>query len=79
RGSVKVRAKYAYDKSYNCIDITQIPPTATSEAIIDKIVELVKANKIRELSDVRDETDRKGLRITLDLKRGTDPDKLMTK
>ncbi len=79
RGSVKVRAKYTYDKAYNCIDITEIPPTATSEAIIDKIVELVKANKIRELSDVRDETDLKGLRITLDLKRGTDPDKLMTK
>lgn len=79
RGSVKVRAKYKYDKSYNCIDITEIPPTTTSEAIIDKIVELVKANKIKELSDLRDETDLKGLRITLDLKRGVDPDKLMTK
>lgn len=79
RGSVKVRAKYTYDKSYNCIDITEIPPTTTSEAIIDKIVELVKGNKVKELSDVRDETDLKGLRITLDLKRGIDPDKLMTK
>ncbi|MFR5875953.1 MAG: DNA gyrase subunit A [Eubacterium sp.] len=79
RGSVKVRAKYKYDKSYNCIDITQIPPTTTSEAIIDKIVELVKSNKIKELSDLRDETDLKGLRITLDLKRGVDPDVLMTK
>ena len=79
RGSVRVRAKYTYDKSYNCIDITEIPPTTTSEAIIDKIVELVKANKIKELSDVRDETDLKGLRITLDLKRGTDADKLMQK
>lgn len=79
RGSVKVRAKYTYDKAYNCIDITEIPPTTTSEAIIDKIVELVKGNKVRELSDVRDETDLKGLRITLDLKRGIDPDKLMTK
>lgn len=79
RGSVKVRAKYTYDKKYNCIDITEIPPTTTSEAIIDKIVELVKANKVKELSDLRDETDLKGLRITLDLKRGTDPDKLMTK
>lgn len=79
RGSVKVRAKYTYDKAYNCIDITEIPPTTTSEAIIDKIVELVKANKVKELSDVRDETDLKGLRITLDLKRGIDPDKLMTK
>lgn len=79
RGSVKIRAKYTYDKSYNCIDITEIPPTTTSEAIIDKIVELVKGNKVKELSDVRDETDLKGLRITLDLKRGIDPDKLMTK
>ena len=79
RGSVKVRAKYTYDKSYNCIDITEIPPTTTSEAIIDKIVELVKSNKVKELSDLRDETDLKGLRITLDLKRGTDPDKLMMK
>ncbi|MBE6741756.1 MAG: topoisomerase IV [Ruminococcaceae bacterium] len=79
RGSVKVRAKYKYDKSYNCIDITEIPPTTTSEAIIDKVVELVKSNKVKELSDIRDETDLKGLRITLDLKRGTDPDALMTK
>jgi DNA gyrase subunit A len=79
RGSVKVRSKYKYDKTYNCIDITEIPPTTTSEAIIDKIVELVKANKIKELSDVRDETDLKGLRITLDLKRGVDPDAFMTK
>lgn len=79
RGSVKVRSKYSYDKKFNCIDITEIPPTTTSEAIIDKIVELVKSNKVKELSDIRDETDLKGLRITLDLKRGTDPDKLMTK
>lgn len=79
RGSVKVRAKYTYDKSYNCIDITQIPPTTTSEAIIDKVVELVKTNKVKEISDIRDETDLKGLRITLDLKRGVDPDTFMTK
>ncbi len=79
RGSIKIRAKYSYDKSYNCIDITQIPPTTTSEAIIDKIVELVKNNKVKELSDVRDETDLKGLRITIDLKRGVNPDMLMTK
>ncbi len=77
KGSVKIRAKYSYDKSYNCIDITEIPPTATSEAIIDKIVELAKANKVKEISDIRDETDLKGLKITIDLKRGTDPDKLM--
>lgn len=79
RGSVKVRAKYKYDKSYNCIDITEIPPTTTSEAIIDKIIELAKANKVKEISDVRDETDLKGLKITIDLKRGVEPDKLMMK
>ena len=79
RGSVRVRAKYSYDKKYNCIDITQIPPTTTSEAIIDKIVELVKTNKIKEINDVRDETDLSGLRITIDLKRGIAPDKFMAK
>ncbi len=79
RGSVKVRARYSYDKSYNCVDITQIPPTTTSEAVIDKIIELVKANKIKEISDVRDETDLKGLKITIDLKRGTDPERLMAR
>ena len=77
RGSVKVRAVYEYDKSGNCIDIKQIPPTTTSEAIIDKIIELIKAGKIKEISDIRDETDKTGLKITVDLKRGTDPDKLM--
>ena len=79
RGGFKVRAKYAYDKSNNCIDITEIPPTTTAEAIIDKIIEKVKANAIREISDIRDETDKKGLKITIDLKRGTDADKLMQK
>lgn len=79
RGSVKVRSKYSYDKSANCIDITQIPPTTTSEAIIDKVIELVKGNKIKEISDIRDETDLKGLKITIDLKRGVDADKLMTR
>ncbi len=79
RGSVKVRSRYTYDKSYNCIDITQILPTTTSEAIIDKIIELAKANKIKEISDIRDETDLKGLKITIDLKRGVDADKLMAR
>lgn len=79
RGSVKVRAKYTYDKKYNCIDITQIPPTTTSEAVIDKVVELVKSNKVKEISDIRDETDLSGLKITIDLKRGIDPDKFMLK
>lgn len=79
RGSFKVRAKYTYDRSSNCIDITEIPPTTTVEAIIDKIVELVKGSKIREISDVRDETDLSGLKLTIDLKRSTDPEKLMAK
>lgn len=79
RGSVKVRARYTYDKKYNCIDITQIPPTTTSEAIIDKVIELVKTNKVKEISDIRDETDLSGLKITIDLKRGVNPDTFMTK
>lgn len=79
RGGFKVRAKYSYDKSNNCIDITEIPPTTTAEAIIDKIIEKVKASALREISDIRDETDKKGLKITIDLKRGTDPDRLMLK
>ncbi|MGN0569242.1 MAG: DNA gyrase subunit A [Candidatus Fimenecus sp.] len=79
RGGFKVRAKYEYDKANNCIDITEIPPTTTAEAIIDKIIEKVKSNSVREISDIRDETDKKGLKITIDLKRGTDADKLMQK
>lgn len=79
RGSFKLRAKYNYDKSSNCIDIYKIPATTTSEAIIDKIIDLAKAGKVKEISDIRDETDKKGLKITIDLKRGTDPDKLMKK
>ena len=79
RGSFKLRSVYQYDKKNNCIEVTEIPYTTTSEVIIDKIVELVKAGKVREISDLRDETDKNGLKITLDLKRGTDPDKLMTR
>lgn len=79
RGSLKVRSRYQYDKVNHCIDITEIPPTTTVEAIMDKIVELMKQNKIREISDMRDETDLNGLKLTLDIKRGTDPDKLMRK
>jgi len=79
RGSIKLRCKYNYDKSSNCIEVTQIPYTTTVEAIQDKIIELVKAGKIREISDVRDETDINGLKLAIDLKRGTDPDKLMQK
>ena len=79
RGSIKVRSRYTYDKFDNCIDITSIPPTTTSEAIIDKIIELVKLGKIKEISDIRDETGISGLKITIDLKRNIDPDKLMQK
>ena len=79
RGGIKVRAKYTYDKEYNCIDITEIPPTTTAEAIIDKIIEKVKGGSIKEISDIRDETDKTGLKITIDLKRGTDADRLMQK
>ncbi len=77
RGSFKVRARYAYDKSANCIDILGIAPTTTCEAIIEKIIDIVKAGKIKEIADVRDETGLDGLKITIDLKRGVDPDKLM--
>ena len=79
RGSIKVRAKYKYDKSNNCIDVYEIPPTTTAEAIIDKIIEKFKAGSLKEISDVRDETDKSGLKITIDLKRGVDAEKLMLK
>ena len=77
RGSIKVRSRYTYDKSANCIDITQIPPTTTIEAIVEKIIDLVKQGKVKEITDIRDETGLDGLKITIDLKRGADPDKLM--
>ncbi len=77
RGSLKLRAKYSYDKSNNCIDITEIPATTTCEAIIEKIIEKVKAGSLKEISDIRDETDKSGLKITIDLKRGVDAEKLM--
>lgn len=79
RGSVKVRSKYIYDKAANCIEVTEIPPTTTIEAIIDKIVEQVKLGKLKEISDVRDESDLSGLKITIDLKRGQDSDAVMKK
>jgi len=77
RGGVKVRCRYTYDKANDCIDITEIPPTTTVEAIMDKVVDLMKAGKLREISDMRDETDLSGLKLTIDLRRGVDPDKLM--
>ena len=79
RGSFKVRGTYEYDKSNNCIDIKSIPPTTTTEAIIEKVIDLVKAKKITEINDIRDETDLGGLQITIDLKRGVDAEKLMKK
>ncbi len=79
RGSVKLRAKWNYSKSENLIEVTEIPYSTTVEAIIDKVAELIKAGKIREISDMRDETGLDGLKIAIDLKRGTDPDKLMAK
>ncbi len=79
RGGFKIRGVYAYDKSANCIDITEIPPTTTTEAIIEKVVDLVKQKKVTEINDIRDETDLNGLKITIDLKRGADPDKLMSR
>ena len=79
RGSIKLRAKWNYDKSANCIEVTQIPYSTTVEAIMEKIVELVKQKKITEISYLRDETDINGLKLAIDLKRGTDPDRLMQK
>ncbi len=79
QGSIRLRGKYHYDKANKLIEITEIPYSTTVEAIIDKIVDQIKRGKIKEISDVRDETDLKGLKITLDLKRGSDPDLLMQK
>ncbi|MBE7055694.1 MAG: topoisomerase IV [Ruminococcaceae bacterium] len=78
-GSVKVRAKYVYDKKQNIIEVLEIPYSTTVEAIIDKLSELIKSGKLRDINDVRDETDKSGLKITFELKRGVDPDKLMTR
>ena len=79
RGSVKVRAKYRYVKEENLIEIYEIPYSTTVEAILDKVAELIKLGKAKEIADMRDETDLSGLKLTIDLKRGTDPDKLMAK
>ncbi len=79
RGSFKVRSKWRYEKSENLIEVYEIPYSTTVEAIMDKTAELIKAGKIKEIADMRDETDLSGLKLTIDLKRGTDPDKLMAK
>lgn len=79
RGGIRLRSRYTYDKSANCIDVLNIPQTTTSEAIIEKVIDLVKQGKLKEISDIRDETGIDGLKITIDLKRGVDADKLMQK
>jgi DNA gyrase subunit A len=79
RGSFKIRGKYRVDKSNNCVEIYEIPYTTTAEAIIDSVANLVKSGKIKDITDVRDETDLKGLKITLDIKRSVDPEALMNK
>ncbi len=79
RGSFKLRAKWHYVKEGNLIEITQIPYSTATEVIMDKVAELIKAGKIKEISDMRDETDLGGLKLTIDLKRGVDPEKLMQK
>ncbi len=79
RGSVRLRARYSYDKDNNCIDILQIPYSTSIEAIIKKIVDLIKEGKLKEVTDVRDEIDLNGFKLTLDLRRGTDPEAVMAK
>ena len=79
RGGIRVRSRWRYDEKLNLIEIYEIPYTTSIEAIMDKVAELVKAGKAREINDMRDETDLSGLKLTIDLKRGTDPDKLMAR
>lgn len=79
KGGFKVRAKYKFDKENSCIEIIEIPYTTTVEAIMDQIIDLIKAGKIKEITDVRDETDLNGLKLTLDIRKSTDPDALMNK
>ena len=79
RGSFRLRSEYSYDKANNCIEITEIPYSTTIEAIMEKLLELIKANKLKEISDVRDEIGLEGFKLTIDLKRGVDPDALMLK
>ena len=79
RGSIKIRGKYRYVKSENLVEIYEIPYTTTVEAILDKVAELIKSGKLKEINDMRDETDLNGLKLTIDLKRGVDPDKLMAR
>ena len=79
QGSVRIRSRYVYDKKNNCIEIIQIPYSTTIELIMKKITELVKEGKLKEITDFRDEIDLSGFKLTIDIRRGTDPDKLMDK
>ena len=79
RGSLRIRSKYEYIKENRCIEITEIPPTTSVESIVDKVIDLVKTGKVKEVSDIRDETDKNGLKITIDIKKGVDPDAFMKK
>ncbi len=79
RGSLRIRSRYTYHKEGNRIEVTEIPPSTSVEAIQEKIIDLIKAGKIKDISDLRDETDKNGLRLTIDLKRGVDPDNFMKK
>ena len=79
RGPIRLRAKWRYLKEGNMIEVFEIPYTTTTEAIMDKVAELIRQGKVKEISDMRDETDLSGMKLTIDLKRGTDPDKLMAK
>ena len=79
QGSFRIRSRYSYDKANNCIDILQIPYSTTIEQIMDKIAELVKSGKVKEITDFRDEIDLSGFKLTIDIRKGTDPDKLMAR
>jgi len=79
RGSIRVRSRYEYFRENRCIEVTEIPPSTSVEAIMDKVIDLVKTGKIKEIADIRDETDKNGLKIAIDLKRGVDPDEFMKK
>jgi len=79
RGSFKVRAKYRFDKQNSCIEIYEIPYTTTTEAIIESVAEIIKSGKIKDITDIRDETDLEGLKITIDIRRSSDPDTIMNK
>lgn len=79
RGSFKIRAKYRYDKKNSCIEVYEIPYTTTTEAIIEAVASIIKTGKMKDITDIRDETDLEGLKITIDIKKNSDPDDIMNK